>query len=133
MNILPRIKLLLIVIAISLSGSFHFGYLLVIPNSASDTFKTFLNVTFFDHHGVYLYDSHYDYLWPLFLNLLVIGGFIGSLVLKPLAERFGRKNCFYVVVVLQAIGCFSSAVAYFIGTWILLSLGRLVSGEHTVN
>lgn len=127
--ILPPGKLTLIVFALSLSGSFHNGFLTIIPNTAAGAFQDFLNVSFYAHHGIYLEHSDFHYLWPLFLNLVTIGGFIGSLMIEPLAEKLGRKKSFYVVVTFQLVGCLASALSYFANSWELLSMGRLLSGK----
>lgn len=124
----PPIKLLLINFAISLSGSFHNGFLTIIPNNAAISFQTFLNGSFYAHQGIYLNVSHFDYIWPLFMNLMTIGGFVGSLLIKKLAEQLGRKRCFYVVVAFQLTGSLASALSYFLNSWELLSIGRLLSG-----
>lgn len=127
---LPQCKLTLIVFALSMSGSFHNGLLTIIPNTAAVTFQNFLNETFYARHGVFLEHSDFHYLWPLFLNLMTIGGFIGSLMIEPLAERLGRKESFYVVVAFQLLGSLSSAVSYYAYSWELLSFGRLLSGNY---
>lgn len=126
---LPPAKLTLIVFALSLSGSFHNGYLTIIPNPAAAEFQRFINNSFYDHYGTYLYDSDFHYLWPLFLNLMAIGGFVGALLIELLAERLGRKSSFYVVVAIQLTGGLASAVSYYVNSWELMSIGRLISGK----
>lgn len=123
-----RIKLLIITSIISLSGSFHFGYLIIVPNPAAAAFQNFINDSFYDHHSVYLYESDFRYLWPLFLNIITIGGFIGSLLIKPMAENLGRVKAFYFAAVFQIIGTAASAFSYMAGSWELLTLGRFSSG-----
>lgn len=49
-------------------------------------------------------------------------------MLQPLADSLGRNRSFYVVAILQASGSLASALSYFVQSWELLSLGRLISG-----
>lgn len=130
--VLPPIKLLIIVLSLSLSGSFHFGYMMIVPNPAALAFQNFHNESFFSHYKFYIYDTEFLYMWPLHLNLMTIGGFFGSLLLNPMSEKLGRKRSFYVVAILQGFGCLTSAISYFLNSWELLTLGRLISGKSSL-
>lgn len=127
--VVPPKKLIFIVTILSLAGSFHFGYQVIIPNPALDAFELFINETIFDRFGSYLYEPELRILWPMFLNLFPFGGLIGSLLLKSLSEKLGRKRSFYFVSALQSLGCIVSVASYFIQSWELLAIGRFISGS----
>lgn len=131
--VLPSLKLTLITIVLCLSGCFHFGYELIILNPTQLIFKDFLNSSFQNHYGYPLTNGSYRILWSFILNTITFGCMLGTFMSFHTIPRMGRIMNFFICIVISSTGCTMCAVSYYVCSWELFALGRLVSGDFSEN
>lgn len=126
---LPTVKLSLVVIILSLSGGFHFGYQTIIINPTQLIFRDFLNSSFQSHYGYELTGLSYRIIWSLVLNMITIGCLIGTFVSTIILRKIGRKPNFILAIIISSTGCVLSALSYYVNSWELFAIGRLIVGK----
>ncbi|XP_076994245.1 solute carrier family 2, facilitated glucose transporter member 5-like [Tamandua tetradactyla] len=98
-------------------SSFQYGYNVAAVNSPAEIMKQFYNETYYDRAGVYVSDSLLTLLWSVSVSMFPFGGFIGSLLVGPLVDNFGRKgtllfNNFFSIVPAILMGCSQTARSF---------------------
>jgi len=125
---IPPIRLILITVILSLSGSWHFGYGITSLNTSGSVFHTFLNST--RNSGILKLNSlkSVDHLWTLIVNMISLGCLVGTIFSWWLFERLGRKNSFYWSISINTLGLVICALTKFINRWEMLIIGRFFAG-----
>uniref|UniRef100_A0A915IZS8 Uncharacterized protein n=1 Tax=Romanomermis culicivorax TaxID=13658 RepID=A0A915IZS8_ROMCU len=129
---LPPIKVLLIGLILSLSGTFHFGYQFTVVNPSENVFKEFLNGSQIRQYGRPFSKEQETFLWTLILNLPNIFALFGTMSSSALMEKLGRKKSFYVMVGTGAFGSSMSGLSYWVFSWELFTIGKVISGKKIV-
>ncbi|CAJ0610574.1 unnamed protein product [Cylicocyclus nassatus] len=123
----PSLRMVMVALAVSLSGSFHFGYQLVITNPSQAAFIQFLNTTL----GTTLSDSSdatLDNVWSFVVAIIFLGALAGSFSIRLVADKVGRKAGLYVPIFIAILSASMSAVSKFIPSFILYAMSRVTMG-----
>ncbi|KAI1732078.1 sugar transporter domain-containing protein [Ditylenchus destructor] len=114
---LPPIRLILVALLISLGGSFHFGYQLTITNPCHHEFLHFVNNSLHSHFHITWNRSQVEALWSVIVASLFFGAMLGSLCLRQIADRLGRKNGLIFANALSTFSVVLSIVSNFTGNF----------------
>ncbi|KAK6041537.1 hypothetical protein COOONC_20958 [Cooperia oncophora] len=109
----PSLRMVTVALIVSLGGSFHFGYQLVITNPAQSAFMRFLNESLQSELHIDASDSALNQIWSLIVAILFIGALAGSFSIRLIADRIGRKQGLYVSMVIACISAGLSAGSKF--------------------
>ncbi|KAK0413707.1 hypothetical protein QR680_006954 [Steinernema hermaphroditum] len=90
-----RAKLLLYGAVISFTTVFQMGYSNAYPNTAIETFRHYLNVSYQDR-GQHINEETYTWLWSGILNVWFAGFALGSWLAVPLTDKLGRKTALLI-------------------------------------
>ncbi|XP_075898627.1 solute carrier family 2, facilitated glucose transporter member 5 isoform X1 [Nelusetta ayraudi] len=98
-------------------SSFQYGYNVAVVNSPSVHMKQFYNNTHLERYGRPMEDSLLTLLWSLSVSMYPLGGFFGSLMVAPLANKLGRKgtllfNNIFSIVPAVMMGCSEIAKSF---------------------
>ncbi|XP_025768417.1 LOW QUALITY PROTEIN: solute carrier family 2, facilitated glucose transporter member 5-like [Puma concolor] len=109
-------------------SSFQYGYNVAAINSPAQFMKTFYNKTYYERNNGYMDEFALTLLWSVSVSMFPFGGFVGSLMVGPLVNNFGRKgtllfNNIFSIVPAVLMGC--SKVA---GSFEMIILSRLLVG-----
>uniref|UniRef100_A0A8C9L081 Solute carrier family 2, facilitated glucose transporter member 5 n=1 Tax=Panthera tigris altaica TaxID=74533 RepID=A0A8C9L081_PANTA len=109
-------------------SSFQYGYNVAVINSPAQFMKTFYNKTYYERNNDYMDEFALTLLWSVSVSMFPFGGFVGSLMVGPLVNNFGRKgtllfNNIFSIVPAVLMGC--SKVA---GSFEMIILSRLLVG-----
>ncbi|KAK0397703.1 hypothetical protein QR680_002228 [Steinernema hermaphroditum] len=125
---LPGIRMILVALLTSMGGSFHFGYQLVITNPSQAAFLSFLNESFREHYDKSLSKSSLETIWSTVVAILFVGAICGSIALRMVAEKAGRKSGLMISFTISLISIGLSIVSHFIRSFELYSLSRVTLG-----
>ncbi|PAV81220.1 hypothetical protein WR25_14567 [Diploscapter pachys] len=125
---MPSLRMIVVALITSLGGSFHFGFQIVLTNPAEDAFLNFLNMTLGSHYKNGLSESTLENIWSFVVAVVFLGAVFGSLMIRPLADKIGRKRGLYVSIGGQMISGGLSMTAKFIPSFILYVISRITMG-----
>ncbi|XP_060115548.1 solute carrier family 2, facilitated glucose transporter member 5-like [Heteronotia binoei] len=109
-------------------SSFQYGYNLVVLNFPAQWMQEFYNQTYHKRNNINMDAGLLRFLWGLTITFFPIGGLVGTLMARPLADHCGRK---YILVVnnlfpiVAAVVCSCSKVVH---CYELIIFARLVIG-----
>ncbi|EHB16655.1 Solute carrier family 2, facilitated glucose transporter member 5 [Heterocephalus glaber] len=98
-------------------SSFQYGYNVSAVNSPSEFMKQFYNETHYTRTGEPMASFSLTLLWSVTVSMFPFGGFIGSLLVGPLVNKFGRKgallfNNIFSIVPAILMGCSKVAKSF---------------------
>ncbi|VCW67008.1 unnamed protein product [Gulo gulo] len=72
--------------------------------------KAFYNQTYYERNNNYINEFSLTLLWSVSVSMFPFGGFLGSLMVGPLVNKFGRKgtllfNNIFSIVPAILMGC----------------------------
>uniref|UniRef100_A0A8C0XLU2 Solute carrier family 2, facilitated glucose transporter member 5 n=1 Tax=Castor canadensis TaxID=51338 RepID=A0A8C0XLU2_CASCN len=124
-----RLTLVLALALIAAFGSsFQYGYNVSAVNSPSELMKQFYNDTYNNRTGELMDNFVLTLLWSVTVSMFPFGGFVGSLLVGPLVNKFGRKgallfNNIFSIVPAILMGCSKVAKSFE-----LIIISRLLVG-----
>ncbi|XP_034810657.1 solute carrier family 2, facilitated glucose transporter member 5 isoform X1 [Pan paniscus] len=109
-------------------SSFQYGYNVAAVNSPALLMQQFYNETYYGRTGEFMEDFPLTLLWSVTVSMFPFGGFIGSLLVGPLVNKFGRKgallfNNIFSIVPAILMGCSRVATSFE-----LIIISRLLVG-----
>ncbi|CAJ0928840.1 unnamed protein product, partial [Mesorhabditis belari] len=122
----PRI--LPIAFLVSLGGSFHFGYQLVITNPTQAVFLDFVNQTHYTHYGKRLDKGTLDIVWSGIVAVVFLGALFGSFALRIVAERLGRKSGLLTGISLALLSVGLSIFSHTLSSYEIYTFSRFLLG-----
>ncbi|XP_012646925.1 solute carrier family 2, facilitated glucose transporter member 5 isoform X2 [Microcebus murinus] len=98
-------------------SSFQYGYNVAAVNSPAEFMQQFYNKTHYDRTGQYMESFPLMLLWSLTVSMFPAGGLVGSLLVGPLVNTFGRKgallfNNIFSIVPAILMGCSKVAKSF---------------------
>ncbi|XP_053432247.1 solute carrier family 2, facilitated glucose transporter member 5 isoform X2 [Nycticebus coucang] len=98
-------------------SSFQYGYNVAVVNSPAEFMQQFYNQTYYDRTSEFMDAFPLTLLWSLTVSMFPFGGFIGSLLVGPLVNKFGRKgallfNNVFSIVPAILMGCSKIAKSF---------------------
>uniref|UniRef100_A0A8C6RQQ7 Solute carrier family 2, facilitated glucose transporter member 5 n=3 Tax=Nannospalax galili TaxID=1026970 RepID=A0A8C6RQQ7_NANGA len=98
-------------------SSFQYGYNVSAVNSPSELMQQFYNDTYFERSGELINSFSLTLLWSVTVSMFPFGGFLGSLLVGPLVNKFGRKgallfNNIFSIVPAILMGCSKVAKSF---------------------
>ncbi|KAK6010216.1 hypothetical protein OSTOST_24770, partial [Ostertagia ostertagi] len=124
----PSLRMVMVALVVSLGGSFHFGYQLVITNPAQvirlyAIFKRISSI-----RTSYQCQRQRSQIWSLIVAILFLGALAGSFSIRLIADRIGRKQGLYVSMVIGCVSAGLSVGSKFIPSVIMYSVSRVTMG-----
>ncbi|XP_059230879.1 solute carrier family 2, facilitated glucose transporter member 5 isoform X3 [Mustela nigripes] len=108
----PRLTLVLSLATLiaAFGSSFQYGYNVAAVNSPAELMKEFYNQTYYERNNNYINEFSLTLLWSVSVSMFPFGGFLGSLMVGPLVNKFGRKgtllfNNIFSIVPAILMGC----------------------------
>ncbi|XGW33529.1 hypothetical protein V3C99_017719 [Haemonchus contortus] len=124
----PSLRMVVVALLVSLGGSFHFGYQLVITNPAQSGFMQFLNESLQSELHITASDNALSQIWSFIVAILFLGALAGSFSIRLVADRIGRKQGLYVSTAIGVISAGLSVGSKFIPSVIMYSVSRVTMG-----
>ncbi|KAK0408529.1 hypothetical protein QR680_004008 [Steinernema hermaphroditum] len=124
----PGAKMLLVALLVSMGGSFHFGYQLVITNPSQDAFLSFLNQSYIAHYGTILTKGGLESIWSIIVALLFVGAIFGSLIINVVAEKAGRKRGLLISYAFALLSVVLAVISHFVNSFELYTVSRVTLG-----
>ncbi|KAI6187894.1 MFS domain-containing protein [Aphelenchoides besseyi] len=124
----PSVRLFATALLIGCGGSFHLGYQITLTNPAQQAFLHFLQYSFTSHYGGAISQQTLEAIWSAIIAVLFVGGIVGSLSLRLLADRIGRKNGLLIAFACTIISSGCSIVSSLINSFELYALSRFTIG-----
>ncbi|VDP04849.1 unnamed protein product [Heligmosomoides polygyrus] len=124
----PSLRMVIVALVVSLGGSFHFGYQLVITNPAQGAFIQFLNESLESELKIDASDSTLNQVWSLIVAILFLGALAGSFSIRLIADRVGRKQGLYVSIGIGVVSAGLSIGSKFIPSVIMYGISRVTMG-----
>ncbi|KHJ97578.1 transporter, major facilitator family protein [Oesophagostomum dentatum] len=123
----PSLRMVMVALVVSLGGSFHFGYHLVITNPSQGAFIQFLNTTLGSslNNGS---ESTLDNVWSFSVAIIFLGALAGSFSIRLVADKVGRKRGLYVPMGIAVLSGGLSVASKFIPSFILYVISRITMG-----
>ncbi|EDV59856.2 solute carrier family 2, facilitated glucose transporter member 3 [Drosophila erecta] len=112
----------------SLGAAVPVGYCTGVMNSPAELMRSWCNETLIASYDLHLSDVWLEILWSAVVSIFLVGGAIGSVVGATMANRFGRRGCFYICGLLLALGAISFYACRPLHSVELLLLGRMMVG-----
>ncbi|CAI5448077.1 unnamed protein product [Caenorhabditis angaria] len=124
----PPFRLGFIAILVSFGSSFNFGFQLLITNPAQQAFISFLNDSK-TQQGIKVEDvKSLENEWSLIVAVFFLGSIFGAFLIRAVSENFGRKNGLIISVTVQIISCLLAIFSYFIKSYQVYTVSRLLMG-----
>ncbi|XP_041448741.1 solute carrier family 2, facilitated glucose transporter member 3-like isoform X1 [Drosophila obscura] len=112
----------------SIGAAVPVGYCTGVMNSPAVHMRSWCNETLITRYDLHLEASGLELLWSAIVSIFLVGGAIGSVTGASIANRFGRRGCFYICGLILALGAVCFAVCRLLASVELLLLGRLLVG-----
>lgn len=90
--------------------------------------RAWCEATLLQRYDLKLTPSSLEILWSTVVSLFLVGGAIGSVTGASIANKFGRRGCFYICGVLLLLGAFCFYFCRPLASVELLLIGRLLVG-----
>ncbi|KAG1949401.1 solute carrier family 2, facilitated glucose transporter [Pimephales promelas] len=102
-------KALVFIIVLGLGGSFQNGFHLAAISSPSPYIQSFINSSWIHHYGDVPGEKTITLIWSAVVSLYAFGGLIGSISVRYLTSRLGRKGA---MLLNSAIAVVATAIMY---------------------
>lgn len=121
------VKIIALIATVAAFSNFLEGYSSSYPNTASDSFREFINQSYISHgRGILTYWS-FTWMWSLLLNIWFIGYLAGTIFTPFVTDTYGRKNGLLLGNGISLLGTLFVTSGIYFRTPELLIVGRLVS------
>lgn len=97
-------KMILISFVVSTASMFQFAYISTYINSAESAFTDYVNESYQEHHGHYLSDDSFSWVWAVIVNCYQLGFLVGTIITPFAVERIGRKYSLMISSVFDLAG-----------------------------
>ncbi|KAI6193927.1 MFS domain-containing protein [Aphelenchoides besseyi] len=127
-----RLRFLALFGAVATFTNFLEGYSSSYPNTAADSFQSFINGSYVRRNAAAgLTEWQFTFFYSGFLNIWFLAYLIGTLMTTFFTEHFGRKNSLLVANGCSLIGASISTSAIVLDTPELLFMGRVVAATSS--
>ncbi|XP_061076856.1 solute carrier family 2 member 9, like 1 [Conger conger] len=112
---LVRGKALAFIIILGLGGTFQNGFHVTVTSSPSPYIKNFINQSWFVRHGESMAPETVTLIWSIIVSSYAVGGLFGSVSVRYIAGKFGRKKAMIwnnMVSIVGAVTMFTSKSAH---------------------
>ncbi|CAL2039321.1 unnamed protein product [Caenorhabditis brenneri] len=124
----PPKRTALMALIVAFGSSFSFGFQLLITNPAQGAFIKFLNASQHSNNPDDNALPHLENEWSFIVALFFLGSTTGAFFIKPVAERFGRKNGVIVSIITQVFSSALTITSYWIVNHYLFMVARVLMG-----
>ncbi|XP_055966959.1 solute carrier family 2, facilitated glucose transporter member 5-like [Sorex fumeus] len=124
---LTRVLLATTLVA-TFGSSFQYGYNVAVINSPEKYMKNFYNETHHGRTGQYLSESLLTLLWSLSVSVFPLGGLLGSFLVGPSVNRFGRKGTLLLNNVFSIGPAFCMGLSRLARSYEMIIVGRIFVG-----
>ncbi|KAK7119528.1 hypothetical protein R3I94_021382 [Phoxinus phoxinus] len=121
-------KALVFIIVLGLGGSFQNGFHLTAISSPSPYIQSFINSSWMHHYGDVPGEKTITFIWSAVVALYAFGGLIGSISVRYLTSRLGRKGTMLLnsaIAVVATVIMYISKPAY---SFELILVARFLNG-----
>ncbi|KAK6057294.1 hypothetical protein COOONC_05190 [Cooperia oncophora] len=92
-------------------------------------FLSFLDDSYAETHGVRLKRDTLEYTWGAIVSSIFWGATISAVMIKGTANYFGRRNGIILTFIIQDIALALEVVSYFVNSYIIYAVARIVLGS----
>nr|XP_033778352.1 solute carrier family 2, facilitated glucose transporter member 5 isoform X1 [Geotrypetes seraphini] len=122
------LMLVLVTLISTFGSSFQYGYNVASINSPTPFMKEFYNQTYSSRTGQYASESILVMLWSFTVSVFPLGGFVGSLLVAPLVNCFGRKGTLLFNNVFSIIPAIMMGCSELAGSFEIIIVARFLIG-----
>ncbi|XP_051028123.1 solute carrier family 2, facilitated glucose transporter member 7 isoform X2 [Acomys russatus] len=120
--------LVLTTLSASFGSVFQYGYNIAVINTPHKVLKSFYNNTYFERHGTFMDENTLLLLWSCTVSMFPLGGLLGSLIVGPLVNKWGRKGTLLVNNVFAITPAILMGVSKVARSFELIILSRVLVG-----
>uniref|UniRef100_A0A914E3Z7 Major facilitator superfamily (MFS) profile domain-containing protein n=1 Tax=Acrobeloides nanus TaxID=290746 RepID=A0A914E3Z7_9BILA len=120
--------LLFAVIAVTIGGSFQFGYHIGNVNAPGGLITTWYQESYYNLHGKNLTYEDAELQWSISVGIFAVGGMAGGLLSGWLADKMGRKGALLFNNLFAFIAAAFLSLAKRSDVFYFITVGRLVIG-----
>ncbi|XP_078577140.1 solute carrier family 2, facilitated glucose transporter member 5-like [Branchiostoma floridae x Branchiostoma japonicum] len=114
--------------------SFQYGYSSSVVDQPANIIKEFYNQSYSSFYSVPLTESSITVLWATTVSVMCLGGLLGSFLVVPLTERFGRKGALLISNVFSLIGAILFGFSKMANSYHMVIIGRIFVGvQHALS
>ncbi|KAI8521450.1 Solute carrier 2, facilitated glucose transporter member 5 [Branchiostoma belcheri] len=114
--------------------SFQYGYSSSVVDQPANIIKEFYNQSYVSFYAVPLTESGITVLWATTVSVMCLGGLVGSFLIKPLTERFGRKGALLISNVFSVTGAILFGFSKMANSYHMVIIGRIFVGiQHALS
>ncbi|XP_061685345.1 solute carrier family 2 member 15b [Syngnathoides biaculeatus] len=124
-------SLLAVALLTSFGSSMLYGFNLAVVNSPAQYIRDFYNETLQERYGWIADKRHLTILYSLTVSIFAIGGMIGSLFVRKLVTKYGRKGTLVRSSVLVFVGGGLMGFSRALGEPSMVIIGRFIVGLHS--
>nr|XP_048271371.1 solute carrier family 2, facilitated glucose transporter member 7 [Myodes glareolus] len=123
-----RPTLILSTLSASFGSAFQYGYNISVINTPHKIFKSFYNETHFERYGTYMDETSLLLLWSCTVSMFPLGGLVGSLIVGPMVNKWGRKGTLLINNVFAITPAILMGVSKVAQAFELIILSRVLVG-----
>uniref|UniRef100_A0A8D2BMF8 Solute carrier family 2, facilitated glucose transporter member 5 n=1 Tax=Sus scrofa TaxID=9823 RepID=A0A8D2BMF8_PIG len=120
--------LVLATLSAAFGSAFEYGYNIAVVNTPHKVLKSFYNETFFERHGTFMDEKVMLLLWSCTVSVFPLGGLVGSLVVRLLVDRCGRRGTLLINNVFAIIPAILMGVSKVAKAFELIIFSRVMLG-----
>ncbi|XP_034028103.1 solute carrier family 2, facilitated glucose transporter member 5-like [Thalassophryne amazonica] len=109
-------------------SSFQYGYNVAVINSPAPFMQQFYNTTYLERYGRPMEGNLLTLLWSLSVSMYPLGGFFGSLMVAPLANKLGRKGTLLFNNIFSIIPAVMMGVSEITKSYEIIIVARFIVG-----
>ncbi|XP_039903621.1 solute carrier family 2, facilitated glucose transporter member 5-like [Simochromis diagramma] len=122
------VVLVLATLIAAFGSSFQYGYNVSVVNSPSQFMQQFYNTTYMERYHSLMEENVLTLLWSLSVSMFPLGGFFGSLMVAPLANKLGRKGTLLFNNIFSIVPAIMMGVSEMAKSYEIIIVARFIVG-----
>ncbi|OXB64681.1 hypothetical protein ASZ78_008757 [Callipepla squamata] len=121
-------NLFLLAFVLGIGGTFQYGLQISIINSPAEYIKSFMREAWLKRYGSSPSEDIITLMWSFIVSIYTIGGLLGSMSVRYLSVRFGRKKSMLLANIPALLSAALMALSWLSGYFEMIIVGRLLAG-----
>ncbi|OXB85054.1 UNVERIFIED_CONTAM: hypothetical protein H355_016176 [Colinus virginianus] len=121
-------NLFLLAFVLGIGGTFQYGLQISIINSPAEYIKSFMREAWLKRYGSSPSEDVITLMWSFIVSIYTIGGLLGSMSVRYLSVRFGRKKSMLLANIPALLSAALMALSWLSGYFEMIIIGRLLAG-----
>ncbi|KAL7407338.1 hypothetical protein ABVT39_006998 [Epinephelus coioides] len=128
---LTRGNALFFILILGIGGSFHNGYHISGLSSPSPHIQRFINSTWYNRYEEPPSPQTITMIWSLIVSLFAVGGLFGSISVKPISSKLGRKKSMMCSSFIAIVAAGIMLASKYAKSYEMIIVARIVYGFAT--